>query len=427
MAASFKFRGARAVASRPVGIADGELWAKNASGLDANDGTVIDATLLNEIVANLRALTTALGTTPSIDDDHTLRTAVETYVTASLSAKAPLASPAFTGMPTAPTASTGTNTTQLATTAFVAAALAALVDTSPAALDTLNELAAALGDDANFAATVTTALAGKQPLDADLTAIAALATTAYGRSLLEAADAAALRTLAGLGALATAAGVTVSQISDASANGRSLISAANYSAMKTLLAIAAGDVSGLGALATASSVTASQISDASANGRSLISAADYAAMKVLLALSATDSPQFAGVNVGHASDTPVTRAEAGVIAVAGLPIYPGIPQNAQSAAYTTVLADAQKHILHPAADNNERTFTIAANASVAYPVGTCLTFVNEINTVTIAINSDTLTLAGTGATGSRTLAANGIATALKLTSTKWIISGVGLT
>lgn len=82
---------------------------------------------------------------------------------------APEASPVFTGKPVAPTAAQASNDTQLATTAFVKAALAALVASSPAALDTLNELAAALGNDANFAATMTTALAGKQPKDAMLT------------------------------------------------------------------------------------------------------------------------------------------------------------------------------------------------------------------------------------------------------------------
>lgn len=74
---------------------------------------------------------------------------------------APLASPALTGTPTAPTAAPGTNTTQLATTAFVKAAIDLLVASAPGALDTLNELAAALGNDSNFAATVTSALAGK--------------------------------------------------------------------------------------------------------------------------------------------------------------------------------------------------------------------------------------------------------------------------
>jgi hypothetical protein len=104
-----------------------------------------------------------------------------------------------------------------------------------------------------------------------------------------------------------------------------------------------------------------------------------------------------------------------------------IPQNSQSAAYTTVAADSGKHILHPAADTNARTFTIDSNANVAYPVGTAITFINETSqVVTIAITSDTLTLAGTTTTGSRSLAQNGVATAIKITSTKWIISGTGL-
>lgn len=85
--------------------------------------------------------------------------------------KAPLASPALTGTPTAPTAAQTVNNTQIATTAFVKSALAALVGSSPAALDTLNELAAALGNDPNFATTMTNALAGKQPLDSTLTAL----------------------------------------------------------------------------------------------------------------------------------------------------------------------------------------------------------------------------------------------------------------
>lgn len=84
---------------------------------------------------------------------------------------APIASPTFTGTPKAPTAVQTANDTQLATTAFVKAAIAALVASSPAALDTLNELAAALGNDPNFATTMTNALSGKQPLDSTLTAL----------------------------------------------------------------------------------------------------------------------------------------------------------------------------------------------------------------------------------------------------------------
>ena len=99
-------------------------------------------------------------------------------INGALALKAPLLSPAFTGVPTAPTASQGTNNTQIATTAYVRAAISALVGSSPEALDTLNELAAALGNDPNFATTMTNALAGKQPLDATLTALAGLATGA---------------------------------------------------------------------------------------------------------------------------------------------------------------------------------------------------------------------------------------------------------
>ncbi|HIA3990432.1 TPA: tail fiber protein [Escherichia coli] len=101
-----------------------------------------------------------------------------TTINNALALKAPLASPALTGIPTAPTAAQGTNNTQIATTAYVRAAISALVGSSPEALDTLNELAAALGNDPNFATTMTNALAGKQPLDATLTALAGLTTGA---------------------------------------------------------------------------------------------------------------------------------------------------------------------------------------------------------------------------------------------------------
>ena len=109
--------------------------------------------------------------------------------------------------------------------------------------------------------------------------------------------------------------------------------------------------------------------------------------------------------------------------------FRNIPQNSQSAAYTLVLADSGKHILHPSADTTARTFTIPANSSVAFPIGTAVTFINQndAGVVTIAITTDTMRLAGAGTTGSRTLAANGIATAIKVTSTEWIISGTGLT
>jgi hypothetical protein len=108
--------------------------------------------------------------------------------------------------------------------------------------------------------------------------------------------------------------------------------------------------------------------------------------------------------------------------------FRNIPINSKSAAYTTVLADSGEVIFHPSTDANARTFTIDSNANVAYPLGTAITFINMTSqVVTIAITSDTMYLAGTGTTGSRSLAQYGIATAIKMTSTTWIISGNGLT
>lgn len=113
--------------------------------------------------------------------------------------KAPLNSPALTGTPTTPTARQGTNNTQIASTAFVMAAIAALVDSSPDALNTLNELAAALGNDPNFATTMTNALAGKQPKDATLMALAGLATAADKFPYFTGNDVASLATLTKVG------------------------------------------------------------------------------------------------------------------------------------------------------------------------------------------------------------------------------------
>ena len=105
-----------------------------------------------------------------------------------------------------------------------------------------------------------------------------------------------------------------------------------------------------------------------------------------------------------------------------------IPQNSQSAAYTLVLADAGKHIFHPSTDANARTYTIPANSSVAYAIGTAITFINMTSqVVTIAITTDTMYLSSAGTTGSRSLAQYGSATAIKMTSTTWLISGSGLT
>lgn len=103
--------------------------------------------------------------------------------------------------------------------------------------------------------------------------------------------------------------------------------------------------------------------------------------------------------------------------------------NSQSTAYQFVAADANNVILHPSADTTARTFTIPANGTVAYAVGTAMTIVNQASAgvLTLAITTDTLTFLPTGTTGSRTIAANGQVTILKIASTSWTIVGVGVT
>lgn len=207
----------------------------------------------------------------------------------------------------------------------------------------------------------------------------------------------------------------------------------------------------IGDIVYASSTTAFTRLAAVAIGQVLVSAGTGTAP----AYSA--NPQVTTIELGAASDTTLARVSAGVISVEGVTIptisstntltnktvtdgintvntptitsigYLGVPQNSQSTAYTTVMTDAGKHILHPTADNNARTFTIDSNANVAYPIGTTITFINQINTITIAITTDTMTLYPAGTTGSRTLAAFGSATAVKVASTSWVITGIGLT
>jgi hypothetical protein len=136
----------------------------------------------------------SIGTEASASGDGAIAyndgSGVFTYTPPDLSSLAPLASPTLTGTPASTTASAGTNTTQIATTAFVATAVANLADSAPSTLDTLNELAAALGDDANFAATTATSLGEK---------------LAKASNLSDLADAGTARTNLGLGTVATTA------------------------------------------------------------------------------------------------------------------------------------------------------------------------------------------------------------------------------
>ncbi len=105
-----------------------------------------------------------------------------------------------------------------------------------------------------------------------------------------------------------------------------------------------------------------------------------------------------------------------------------IPLNSQSTNYTFALTDAGGHVLHPASDTTPRTFTIPANSSVAFPVGSAITIVNMngAGAITLTINSDSLALIGSSTTGTVTMQTNSLATILKVGATSWVVSGVNV-
>ena len=139
-----------------------QLDAKLASATAESTYAPIDSPTFTGTVSGVTKSHIGLG---NVDNTSDANKPVSTATQTALDAKAPLASPALTGVPTAPTAAAGTNTTQVATTEFVGTAVADLVASAPSALNTLNELATALGNDASFSTTVTNSLASKAPTD----------------------------------------------------------------------------------------------------------------------------------------------------------------------------------------------------------------------------------------------------------------------
>jgi hypothetical protein len=287
-------------------------------------------------------------------------------------------------------------------------AVAAAIDSAPATLNTLNELAAAINDDASFASTVTTALGTKAPIDSP--------------------------TFTG-----TVAGITKSMVGlsnvDNTTDANKPISSATQTALDAKLASATASttyetitnvalkapIANPTFTGTVAGITKTMVGldsvDNTSDAAKPVSTAQQTALDLKANLS---GPTFTGTTTIDAiADATITTAARG----AG---YMGVPQSpaATTGAYTIVAADAGEHIYSTAT----RTVTIPANASVAFPIGTAITFIAATGTtVTIAITTDTLLLAGPGTTGSRTLAPFGMATAIKITSTSWIISGNGLT
>lgn len=189
-------------------------------------------------------------------------------------------------------------------------------------------------------------------------------------------------------------------------------------------------------------VTTSKLGgDITTAGKALLDDADAAAQLTTLGAAATSHTHAAtDITSGTLADArlsanvPLINATTnnftGDLQINGVSVgLKTIPQSSKSTNYTIVLADSGTHILHAAASGAGHTFTIPANASVAFPLGTVLTFVNMdvSNSVSIAITTDTMYLAGTGSTGTRTLGTYGIATAIKVGTTSWLISGTDLT
>ena len=287
---------------------------------------------------------------------------------------------------------------QYATELWVAAQVAALINSAPGALDTLAELAAALGNDANFAATLTASLAGKVALSDKASTAQAQAGTDDLTWMTP------LKTKQAITALSS----TVGSATEAAAGTVEL--ATNTETITGTDNVRATHPAGVKA-AIQAAITALVNELAVALGND----ANFAA---------TMTAALAGkVPLNGALGTP-TSGNVGSCTVDGTNTvgFRAIPQTSQAVAYTCVMADAGKHVYQSAA----ATITIPANAAVAYPIGTAITFVSGASQISIAITTDTLRLAGDGTTGTRTLSAYGMATAVKISATEWRISGAGL-
>lgn len=269
------------------------------------------------LVADLAAKETPAGAQAKVDAEAAARAAADALLL-------PKAGGTMTGAIVLP----GDAASALQATPLqqVQALIAALVDAAPGTLDTLNELAAALGDDPNFATTITSALAGKQPLAADLTAIAALATTAYGRAFLGLADAPAGRTALGLGTAAVEA-ASAFQPADS-------------------------DLTAIAALTT------------TAYGREFLALTDAAAGRTALALgtAATADKVAAGVaGVLDATDATTTNARTPTGAAGG--VLSGTYPDPGFAADMATQAELDAHV-------NDATAAHAATAVAFTPAGT---------------------------------------------------------
>jgi hypothetical protein len=335
---------------------------------------------------------------------------------------APLSSPAFTNVPTAPTAAPLTNSLQLATTAYA---------------DAIGNMATT--NITTAVTTTTTALALKAPLASPVfTGTPVMPSAFITGATTDNSPTAATDYL--LYYNATDGGLRKSLISAVTSSGVAGVgswngrtgSVAPASADYTVSQVTGAAPSASPALTgtptapTAAALTSNTQLATTAYADSAVSVLSGTFTTALALTAPLAAPAFTGVPTAPtaALSTNTTQLATTAFAVAQAAT---VPQNSKSANYTTVLSDAGKHILHPSTDATARTFTIDSNANVAYPLGTVISFVNYGGAITLAITADTMYLAGAGTAGSRTLAAYGEASALKTAPTVWLISGVGLT
>lgn len=336
---------------------------------------------------------------------------VTSSIQTQLDNKAPLASPALTGVPTAPTAAANTNTTQIATTEYVQTEIADLIASAPGALDTLDELASALGDDANFATTVTNSIATKAPL--------------------------ASPTFTGTVTIPTGASITLPTVSNGanyagSTSGSTKLQASATASGTITLPAVTGTVVTTGDTGT---VTSTMIENGTIVNADINSSAAIALSKLASGTSAqvivansSGVPTYATLSGDvTVSDTGVTAIGSGVIvnaeisssAAIDLTKLADISTSAQTASYTLVLADKTKIVEMSVASANN--LTVPPNSSVAFPVG------SQINILQTGAGQTTV-VAGSGVTvnatpGLKLRAQWSYATLIKRATDTWVLVG----
>lgn len=386
--------------------------ARNIAGQSFNGSANIsiaptDLTDVTSTAAEINILDGATLSTTELNYVDGVTSSIQTQ----LDNKAPLASPALTGVPTAPTAAANTNTTQIATTAYVQTEIADLIASAPGALDTLDELASALGDDANFATTVTNSIATKAPL--------------------------ASPTFTGTVTIPTGASITLPTVSSGanyagSTSGSTKLQASATASGTITLPAVTGTVVTTGDTET---VTSTMIADGTiVNGDINASAA--------IALSKLASGTSGQIIVADSSGVPtwvsetgdITISDTGVTAIASgvivnadisssaaieLTKLADISTSAQTASYTLVLGDKAKIVEMSVSSANN--LTVPPNSSVAFPVG------SQINILQTGTGQTTV-VAGSGVTvnatpGLKLRAQWSYATLIKRATDTWVLVG----